>query len=36
LKDKMNTKTWKKMAEHRHNYMENFLKEFLDEWDGEI
>ena len=34
LKDRMNTKTGKAMAEHRHRYMEGFLKEFYSEWDG--
>ncbi len=36
LKDKMNTKTWKTMAEHRHNYMENYLEEFYREWEWEL
>lgn len=35
LKDKMNTKTGKKIAESRHQYLENFLKEFYAEWEGE-
>ena len=34
LKDLMNTKTAKDIAKKRHTYIENFLKEFLDEWDG--
>ncbi|HSW79303.1 MAG TPA: HD domain-containing protein [Candidatus Saccharimonadales bacterium] len=34
LKDKMNTKTGRAMAEHRHKYMEQFLEEFYAEWDG--
>lgn len=34
LKDLMNTETAKNMAKHRHQYMETFLKEFYDEWDG--
>lgn len=34
LKDLMNTDTAKKVAEYRHKYMENFLAEFFDEWDG--
>ena len=34
LKDLMNTKTGKKMAEGRHKYMENYLKEFYDKWEG--
>lgn len=36
LKDLMNTKTGKSMAEHRHKYMEGFLEEFYKEWDGEL
>lgn len=32
LKDKMNTKTGKKMAEERHQFMENFLTQFYKEW----
>ncbi len=32
LKDKMNTKTGKKMALKRHEYMEHFLKQFYKEW----
>ncbi len=34
LKDKMNTETGKKIAEERHQYMEGFLKQFYDEWNG--
>ncbi|WP_298779130.1 HD domain-containing protein [uncultured Polaribacter sp.] len=34
LKDKMNTETGKKIAQERHLYMENFLKQFYDEWKG--
>lgn len=34
LKDKMNTKTAKKMALERHQYMETFLKQFYKEWNG--
>lgn len=34
LKDKMNTPTGKKLAESRHQYMEEFLLQFLDEWNG--
>lgn len=36
LKDLMNTETAKNIAESRHKYMENFLDEFLREWDGTI
>jgi uncharacterized protein len=35
LKDKMNTETGKKIAQARHQYMENFLSQFYAEWDGE-
>lgn len=34
LKDRMNTETGRRMAEHRHQYMERFLEEFFDEWNG--
>lgn len=36
LKDKMNTQTGKNMAQHRHDFMEQFLNEFYKEWDGEV
>jgi len=35
LKDKMNTKTGKQIAQERHRYMEGFLSQFYAEWDGE-
>jgi len=35
LKDRMNTPTGKAMAVHRHQYMEQFLEEFYNEWEGE-
>ncbi|NOY47285.1 MAG: HD domain-containing protein [Chlorobi bacterium] len=35
LKDKMNTKTGKRIATDRHHFMENFLNQFYAEWDGE-
>lgn len=35
LKDRMNTKTGKKLAEQRHKYMEQFLAQFYAEWNGE-
>ncbi len=34
LKDRMNTKTGKKIALERHAYMEQFLKQFYKEWEG--
>lgn len=34
LKDKMNTITAKKIAENRHRYMESFINQFLEEWNG--
>jgi uncharacterized protein len=35
LKDKMNTKTGKQLAQERHKFMELFLSQFYAEWDGE-
>ena len=35
LKDLMNTKTAKKIAEGRHVYMEQYLARFFKEWNGE-
>lgn len=35
LKDMMNTETAKKMAMHRQTVMEDFLEEFMAEWEGE-
>jgi uncharacterized protein len=34
LKDQMNTKTGKQIAQDRHRYMEDFLEQFFDEWEG--
>lgn len=34
LKDRMNTETGRRLAQHRHAYLDNFLGEFLSEWDG--
>jgi uncharacterized protein len=34
LKDMMKTETGKQMALKRHQFMEAFLEEFLQEWDG--
>jgi len=36
LKDRMNTDSGKLMAEHRHQYMEQFLEEFYKEWNGDL
>ena len=36
LKDRMNTKTGKKMAQNRHKVMEAYLKEFYKEWEGKV
>ncbi|WP_373519753.1 HD domain-containing protein [Pricia sp.] len=33
LKDKMNTETGKQLAEERHRYMMEYLKQFYREWD---
>jgi uncharacterized protein len=34
LKDKMNTATARKLAEGRHQYMQGFLEQFYEEWEG--
>lgn len=34
LKDKMNTKTAQKIAVKRHQFMELYLEQFYDEWNG--
>ena len=34
LKDLMNTKTGKSLAQNRHSYMEEYLNKFMDEWNG--
>jgi uncharacterized protein len=34
MKDLMNTDTAKEIARERHNFVEKFLQEFLDEWSG--
>ena len=35
LKDRMNTAAGRRMAERRHAILEEFLREFLAEWEGE-
>ena len=34
LRERMNTKTGKQIADGRHQFMENFLEQFYKEWDG--
>jgi uncharacterized protein len=34
LKDRMNTRTGKRIAEERHQFMELYLDRFYNEWDG--
>ncbi|MBI5003881.1 HD domain-containing protein [Candidatus Kaiserbacteria bacterium] len=34
LKDRIHTKTAREIAEHRHEFMEHFLDEFMKEWEG--
>lgn len=34
LKDKMNTKTGRRIAEERHLFMQKYLEQFYDEWNG--
>lgn len=34
LKDKMNTKTGRKLAEDRHQFMLTYLEQFYNEWNG--
>ncbi len=36
LKDLMNTRAGKKMAEERHRFLKQYLDRFLDEWDGKL
>ena len=36
LQDLLNTKTAKKIAKNRHQFMENFLFQFFNEWEGKI
>lgn len=35
LKDKMNTKTGRSLAEERHSFMQSYLEQFNYEWNGE-
>jgi len=34
LKNLMNTKTAKEIAQHRHEFMEQYLREFYQEWEA--
>ncbi|MGD0729062.1 MAG: HD domain-containing protein [Candidatus Micrarchaeaceae archaeon] len=34
IKDRMNTRTARKIAKQRHDFMEEYLKRFYKEWDG--
>ena len=36
LKDRMNTKTGKELAQKRHQYMAAFLNQFYAEWEGKV
>lgn len=36
LKDRMNTETGKAMAEQRHQFMQTYLEQFYQEWNGEL
>ena len=35
LKDQMNTKTGKRIATERHEFMLSYLEQFYNEWNGE-
>ena len=34
LRERMNTKTGKQIADGRHQFMQSFLEQFYREWDG--
>ena len=36
LKDKMNTESGKKIAKNRHQFMETYLQQFYNEWNGKL
>lgn len=36
LKDKMNTSTGKQLAQSRHDFMQLYLQQFYNEWDGKL
>ena len=36
LKDMMNTRTGKLLAEKRHKYMETYIAQFMKEWEGKL
>jgi len=36
LKDRMNTNSAKLMAAQRHQFMENYLQHFFDEWEAQV
>lgn len=36
IKNLMQTKEGRTIADQRHNYMENYLEQFLKEWEGEL
>lgn len=36
LKDRMNTETGKKIAQKRHDFMEAYLNQFYQEWEGSL
>ena len=36
LKDRLHTDSAKKIAQHRHQFVEDYLKEFFAEWEGKV